>query len=372
MYTLRALHRQFHKDPRVSLHLVSPTNYFLFTPLLHEVATGASTPESVVEPLRKIAGCCLQDFHIASVLSVDLTARKLSLSDGSVVPYDSLVLAAGAATNFFDVPGAKEYAFPLKTLEEARALKNHILRIVERAAALPLGSERKRLLSFAIVGGGPTGVEFAAELAELCGETFNKIYADKSYLADVSITILERGSDLLGKFTNDLRITAARALIKRGVTIRTGATVAAVTPEKVKLADGSEIETATVVWVVGVTPQPIETVPEVSRAKDSRIFVEDTLEVSGYPGVFVIGDLAAARNPKSEQLHPMLAQVAVKEAEIVALNVIRRIKSQPLRRFIFKSSGTLVSLGAWMAAGDIAGFTVSGKLMWWQAYRLSV
>lgn len=365
VYALRALHRQFHNDPRVSFHLVSPTNYFLFTPLLHEVATGASTPESVVESLRKIVGCCLKDFHIGKVANVDLAGHKVSLISGDVIPYDTLILSAGAQTNFFGVAGAKEHAFPLKTLEEARALKNHILRTVERAAGLPPGSERKRLLSFVVVGGGPTGVEFAAELAELCGETFWRLYSDKDYLQDVSISILERGEDLLGKFANELRTTAARVLTRRGVAICTGMTVTAVTPDKVKLADGGEIETATVVWVAGVTPQAIELVPDVPRAKDGRILVENTLELADHPEVFVIGDLAAAQNPNQAQVHPMLAQVAIKEAEIVAQNIILRFKSHPPRRFIYRSSGTLVSLGGSMAAGDIAGFTVSGRFMWW-------
>ena len=161
-YTYRHLHKHLHKDPTIQLDLVDHKNYFLFTPLLHEVATGGLNPQLIVQPLRKVVGCCLHEFHMNTVTSIHPATNTVLLSSSETdqtreITYDRLVLALGSTTNFFGTPGAEEHCFTLKSLDDAIALKNHCIRLVERAAHTVDTEERKRLLHFVVVGGGPTG-----------------------------------------------------------------------------------------------------------------------------------------------------------------------------------------------------------------------
>ncbi|MEI6659797.1 MAG: FAD-dependent oxidoreductase, partial [bacterium] len=203
IYALKSMHKLFHNNPRVHVTLVGDNNFFLFTPLLHEVATGGISPENIIEPIHKALGCCLDNFHIGRAESVNLKDKTVKLGD-TVLTYDYIVLAPGATTNFFNTPGAEKYSMPLKTLEQAIAIKNRCITQIEKASYLTDREARKKMLTFVIVGGGPTGVELAGELAEFVKDTFAK-YFPADLIEDITIILMQKGGELVMQFEPELR-----------------------------------------------------------------------------------------------------------------------------------------------------------------------
>ncbi|PIT86386.1 MAG: FAD-dependent oxidoreductase, partial [Candidatus Magasanikbacteria bacterium CG10_big_fil_rev_8_21_14_0_10_43_6] len=184
VYALKALHKQFHNNPSVKLTLINKTNYFLFTPLLHEAATGGIQADNIVEPLRKVFHCCNINIIIDTVTKVSFETQTLHLDQQRDIPYDYLIMAPGAKTNFFGTPGADTHAFTLKTLDDANTLRRRFIHIVEQAEHMKRSPERTALLHIAIIGGGATGVELAAEAAEFFFESMKRYYK-KELLEDV-------------------------------------------------------------------------------------------------------------------------------------------------------------------------------------------
>ena len=361
-YTLRKLHQFFHNDARVRITLVSEKNYFLFTPLLHEVATGGVNPENIVEPIRKILGCCLHEFFLGKAIRLDLEGGTMETTAG-VLQYDYLVLAPGAETNFYDTPGAREYSFTLKSLEDAVRLKNHCIAQVERASHLSDRNTRRRTLRFIVVGGGPTGVELAAELHEFLKQTFSGYYA-KEIIEDISVILVQKAAELLPKFAKSLQKKSLEVLRKKGIEVLLKTHVTQVRNDAVEFADGKILFTETVVWVAGIQPASIPFAMPAARESDGRLTVNQYLQLDGHSHVFALGDAAGAKTEHGALL-PALAQVAAQEANTVAENIRRHIADQTLKPFSYRNAGTLVSLGQWMAVGEISTFTLWGHLAWW-------
>lgn len=354
-YTFQHLHKRFHKHPQVELALVDQHNYFLFTPLLHEVATGGQTPINIVEPLRQTL-CCLEHFYLGEVESINLEANTVSNGRGDIA-YDYLVLALGATTNFYNTPGAAEHSFTLKSLGDAVRLKNHIIGNFETAARSENREEQARLLHYAVIGGGPTGVELAAEMADLCCQTFAELYTAERLACKAKITLLQSAAELLPQFGVPMRRLALRALQRQGIQVRLNTKVVRVDKNEVELGDGEILPTNTPIWVAGVKPTPVEINPKPLQENNGRFNVNEYWQLPNYQNVFVLGDMAARA--------PALAQAATKEAKAVAANIYRLINNKKLKPYTFRSSGDLVSLGRWNAVGHIAGITISGKFAWW-------
>lgn len=361
MYTYMHL-RPFIDQHNLAITIVDRDNHFLFTPLLHEVATGSLNQHHVVESIRKYLYTCPSDFLQAEVQSIDMEKKIVHTSRRDVV-YDYAVIALGAETNHFRTPGS-EHTFGLKTLYDAVQLRNACIDAFEHASTLPSSAERKKLLSFAIVGGGPTGVELVAEMAEFCYGTLSKYYAHAFSPKEIQITLINRGSSLLSQFPTSLRDKALHKLREKGVNVKLNSPVCAVTEHGVEIEGGSMIAAQHVVWVAGVRSQIPSTLPSPTITKDSRIMVDDTLVVPGYPHMFVVGDMAGAEGQWGERCHPMLAQVAVQQAKTVAQNIIRTIQRERLKPFTFSANGYLISVGRWMAVGTIGPLQVSGPLVW--------
>lgn len=361
-YALKKLHQFFHKDARVQIALVNEKNYFLFTPLLHEVATGGVNPENIVEPIRKILGCCLHNFYLGKATRLRLEDHIIETTAG-VLSYDYLVLALGAETNFYNTPGAEEYSFTLKSLEDAVRLKNHCVALVERASHVTNRNARKNILRFVVVGGGPTGVELAAELQEFLKQTFSHYYA-KEIIEDISIVLVQKAAELLPQFPKPLREKSLEVLRRKKIDVFLGTIVVQVGKESVRFVDGGFLPTKTVVWVAGVQPTKTAFTVPVAHETSGRLLVNQYLQLEGYPQVFAIGDVARVKTEDGAIL-PALAQVAVQEAGVVAENIKRHIDGQMLKPFVYKNSGTLVSLGQWMAVGEISRFVLWGHLTWW-------
>jgi len=371
MYVLKGLHKHFHHDGRVEIALVSERNYFLFTPLLHEVATGGVNPEHIVEPIRKILGCCLSGLWLGKAEIIRLRERRVEVA-GRVLDYDYLILATGAQTNFYGIPGASEHSFPLKSLEEAVRFKNHCIAQIERAAHTTDRAQRKRMLCFVVAGGGPTGVELAAELKEFLTDTFSRYYPP-DVIEDVSVTLIQKGSELLQQFDPRLRKKSIEVLRRKGITVMTDTEIAEVGPSHITLHPGGVLETETVAWVAGVKPAEIAFDEPISRSADGRLMVNEYLQLEGHPEIFVLGDAAASRREDSASYLPALAQVAVSEARSVSANIKRLVEGARPEPFRYRHKGDLVSLGQWMAIGEIARFAFWGHVAWllWRTVYLS-
>lgn len=366
-YTLKNLHKFFCGDTNVEIILIGEKNYFLFTPLLHEVATGGINPENIVESIRKVLGCCLSEFYLGRAEEINLDAQTVKTGPHTLA-YDFLVLAPGAETNFYDIPGAKENTFTLKSLEDAIKIKNHIIAKVEEATHMKDRERRKAALNFMVVGGGPTGVELAAELEELIKDTFSRYY-EKDLINDTSVILVQKGPELLPQFGKKIRQKSLEFLTKKAIKILLDTEVKEVGPAYALLSGKKiqkKIQTETIIWVAGVKPVEIKFNKAVLKEK-GRLVVNLNLQLENHPEVFALGDVAAFRTEKGNIL-PMLAQVASKEGEAAAKNIYllsKNKKPQELRKFKYRHTGDLISLGEWMAIGQIANFTFWGRFTWW-------
>jgi len=344
--------------------MVNRENFFLFTPLLHEVATGGVSPSTVVEPIRGLLDCCLRELHVAEVDEINFDERVVTAGEAKLA-YDYLVIALGATTNWYGVPGAEQHSFTLKTLADAVRLKNQFISQFEKAAAITDKSERKKLLRFVIVGGGPTGVELVTEMSDFFRGTFAKLYRHQQLADEVEIILVEAGETTLGKFGKKVGEASLRILANRQIDVKLKSNVARVSHQGVELDDGSAITSGTVIWVAGVKPNSFEVKGLVERDKRGRVLVNEMLQVPHYPEVFAIGDVALFRNQGADQPVPQLAQVASKQARGAAKNIARLISGQEARRFNYHHAGDLISLGHWMALAHIGGMFFTGRLAWW-------
>lgn len=343
--------------------MVGQNNYFLFTPLLHEVATGGINPENIIEPIRKVLGCCLKNFHLGKAEFVNLKNRTVKVADAEI-PYDYLVLAPGAETNFYDVPGASEHSLSLKSIDDAIKIKNRSIAQIELASNTEDREERKKILRFVIVGGGPTGVELAAELQELIEESFSHYYK-KNIIEDASVILIQKDRELLPQFGEKVRKKSLEVLVKKGIKVMLQREVKEVSDTYVLLDNNETIPTKTVIWVAGIKPANLNFDEPVERSNNQKLVVNKYLQIKGHREVFVIGDAAAVRVEDGDGYVPALAQAAEKEARAVAKNIKLLVDGKEPKPFYYHHSGDLLSLGRWMAIGEIGGFTFSGGFTWW-------
>ncbi len=368
----------------IKLVLVNKKNYFLFTPLLHEFTTGSVSLENLVEPIREIIRCCDYEFIHGEVKRIDLEKKIVEL-DESKLDYDYLVIALGAKTNFYNIPGAEENSFTLKSLDEAIRLRNHFIHMFEKyadsadltqtkqkniSAGSASYSAKSAFLTFVIVGGGATGVELAAEMSDYFYKTFSKFYP-KEVISKVKIILIEKGNELIPQFSPKLRKIALEVLRKKNVEVILRKGVKEVDKDFVKLDDETIIKTKTVIWTAGVEPNLPEIIGNIEKDNKERLIVNEYLQVKNYENVFSIGDVCCYI--QNQKPLPQLAQVAVRQAEFVAKNIFNLIKNKPLEKFVYKHQGDLISLGKFFAIGEIKNFTFSGFFTWilWRGVYLS-
>lgn len=373
-YTLKKLRKIYsgEKAKKVKISLIGEKDYFLFTPLLHEVATGGVNPANIVEPIRKSLSGCLDHLYVGKVNSVNLKNKTLEIFENSgdgknvvkEISYDFLVLAHGAKTNFYGIPEAEKYSFPLKSLEDARKIKNRAIAQMQDASLEPDREKRKKKLSFVVVGGGATGVELAAELYEFLKGTFSHHYPSE-IIQDVSVTLIQRDSELLPQFGAKLRQKSLELLRKKGVEVLLGTGVTKVNEGDILLDNGKSIETENVIWVAGIKPADLKFNEEVPKLKDGRIIVNEYSQLPDYKNVSVIGDAAAIKIKKEDKYVPALAQATVEEATRTAKNIELLLNGKNPKEFIYHHKGNLVSLGYGMALGEVANFTFWGHITWW-------
>ncbi len=362
IYTLKNLHKIFHGKKNVEITLIGEKNYFLFTPLLHEVATGSINPVNIIEPIRKVLDCCMSNFYLGKATEIDADNHTVKIGENTI-EYDYLVLAPGAETNYFNTPGAKENTLTLKGLDDAIRIKNKIIAQIEKASHLENIDDRKKALSFIIVGGGPTGVELAGELQEMLKDSFSH-YFKKEIIENTSVTIIQKNEDLLTQFGKSLRIKSLKFLRRKGITVLLNTIVKNVGKDYVMIDDDKKIDAETIIWVAGIKPKELNFRQELTKTLDKKLVVNEFLQLDNHPHIYALGDVAAFKNPDG-QIIPALAQVAEKEAKNVAENIYRDIKNKKLKNFYYRHSGSMVSLGQWMAIGEISFLSISGRLTWW-------
>ncbi|MEM8706490.1 MAG: NAD(P)/FAD-dependent oxidoreductase [Actinomycetota bacterium] len=355
-------------DEPVDVTVVDQRNHHTFQPLLYQVATAGLGVDDICYATRGI-------FHRQSnaravqarMIGLDLDGRRVLLADGEPLPYDHLVLALGAVTADYGVPGVDDHAFGLKNAEEARAIRSHVLQRFEAADRLTDPVERSAAMTVVVAGGGPTGVEMAGGFAELFHRVLDRDFPDLD-LAQARVVLVEGQDRVLGTFAPKLGAKARRTLEDMGVEVRTGVNVERFEPGLVSLADGTEIAADTLVWAAGVRANPLAERLGLPTGRGGRVEVDEHLRLATHPEVFVIGDLAATRQADGSPV-PQVAPGAIQGGEHVA-EVIAGRRPDPFR---YRDKGSMATIGRNAAVVEFpSGRTITGFLGWvaWLALHL--
>jgi NADH:quinone reductase (non-electrogenic) len=345
----------------VRVTLVDRHNHHLFQPLLYQVATATLSPGDIASPIRWILRHARNTrVWLGDVRAIDLTNRRIMLEDEALIEYDYLIVATGTSHTYFGHDEWAPYAPGLKTLEDALAIRRRILVAFEQAERETDRGRQQRLLTFLLVGGGPTGVELAGTLAEIARQTraeFRNIDTRST-----RIVLIEAGPTILPSFAPALRDAARRSLSRLHVEIRENARVTAVDAGGVMLG-AERLEAGTVLWTAGVAASPITETLGVPLDRAGRVVVEPDLSVPGHPEAFVIGDAAAFLDSEGHQL-PGVAQVAMQGGTHAARTIIRRIHRKPAHPFVYHDRGSMAIIGRGSAIADIRGLRFSGPIAW--------
>ena len=326
----------------VDVLLLDKHNYHLFQPLLYQVAVAALPPSEIAYPIRSILRKQRNlEFRVASVTGFDLKRRVVATTAGDVI-YDHLIVASGAATNFFGLDDVARHGFALKDLPSALRLRNHLMRSFESAIAETDPALRRRLLTIAVVGGGPTGVEVAGAVSELLRRVLLRDYRAIPR-GEIKVVLLEAGTRVLATMPERLSTAAAASLVKLGVEVRFGASVSAYDGSTVRLRDGGALPAGTLVWAAGVMASALTSTLGVALHRSGRVIVEPTLEVAGAADVYAIGDAAYVETPGGTV--PMLAPPAIQMGALAARNVLHKLKGDPPEPFRYKDPGTMATIG---------------------------
>jgi NADH:ubiquinone reductase (H+-translocating) len=353
----------------VDVLLIDRNNYHLFTPLLYQVASALLDPGEIARPVRElIRPLANAEFRQAQVTGADLDRRVL-MTDRGPIPYDYLVLATGSQSDYFGNASLARHAFGLKDLDEGLALRNRILSQFEASRWVPEASIRRAMLTFAVVGAGPTGVELAGSISELIHLVLRKDYRDLD-VGEVRVLLLEAAAAPLGTFVPALRQAARKSLAKKGVELMLGAKVESVTDDSIRLAGGEEIAAGTIIWTAGVRASDVGTAIGAQLGRQARVKVDATLQLTGHPVVFVIGDLAGATDGGAQL--PMLIPVAMQEGRHVAATIAELVRNGGAKAFRYKDPGIMATIGRNSAVAELGAVHLSGFLGWsmWLAVHL--
>jgi NADH dehydrogenase len=350
------------RDAPVRVTLVDRNNYHKFQPLLYEVAMAGLEPDDIAHNVRNIfQGDETVHFRLGTVVDVDPVRQRVHLRGDDALSYDHLILAAGAESTDFGIPGVEEHAYPLKNVPDAVNLRNHVLRQFERY-------DRQRtaaadgVLTFVIVGGGPTGVEMAGALVELF-DTLNDDFAEFEPREQAQCILLEMEDHLLPPYERPLQAYTQRVLESRGVDVRTGTAVERVEADRVHLRDGPPLPAQTLVWAAGVKASPVADMVGTEQARDGRLIVAPDLSVPEHPNVYAVGDMAAIEG--EEGYEPQLAQVAIQSGQHVAEQIQRRLRNGSTEEFEYWDLGQMATIGRNAAVAEFAGgLSFKGILAW--------
>jgi len=353
----------------VEVLLIDRSNHHLFQPLLYQVATGGLSPANIAMPLRTLVRYQSNCRSIlGEVASVDVKKQEVVLTDGERFGFDTLVVAAGAVTSYFNHPEWADNSVGLKSLDDALKIRGRILRSFERAERSTDVHEQARLLTFVVVGGGPTGVETAGAIAELAHHSMRNEFRNIKP-ESARVILVEGQSRPLTMFREDLSAQACKDLERLRVELRMGVQVKAVSADEVELSSGEKLSTNTVIWAAGVSGNPlgatISQATGIALERGQRIPVGADCSVSGYPNIFVIGDLAAFTPQGETQTLPGVAPVATQQGQYVGKLIHNRLNGNPAPPpFSYFDKGSMATIGRGRAIAQVKGFGMTGFLAW--------
>jgi NADH dehydrogenase len=382
--TATHLEEKFGGDPSVSITLVSETNALLFTPMLAEVAGSSLEPTHITTPLRT----SLRRTQIIRnrVTAVDLQKRTVQLAvdipsslrnrlggnaEGHELPFDHLVLALGAVSNYLGLQNVQAEAFDFKSLGDAMRIRNHVIDMFERAEDEPPSPARQAMLTFVVAGGGFAGAELAGALNDFTRGML--VYYPHIAPEEIRVILIHSRDRILPELSAELAAYALERMAARGVMFKLNTRVAGARPGAVMLNPAEEIETETLIWTAGTTPNPLIQTLAVERDKRGAVVVDPMLAVREHPGIWAVGDCALVTDAVTGQPCPPTAQFALREAYTLAQNIYASVHQQPLQPFHFESLGALCVVGHHTACAEIKGFRFSGLFAWflWRGIYLS-
>jgi NADH dehydrogenase len=365
VFTARHLERLTRGDRSIEITLVSRDNFFLFTPMLHEVAASDLDITHIVSPIRTLLK--RTTVFVGDVEMVDLARRRVVVSHGfdhhtHELEYDHLVLALGSVTNFYGLPGLESHALTMKTLGDAIHLRNRVIAALEEADTECAAASGGARLTVVVAGGGFAGVETLAAVGDFVKEALG--FYPRLGAGRIRMVLVHGGPLILPELGPKLGAYAQRKLQERGLEIITNALVTRVTSEGVTLADGRHIESRLVVWTAGTSPHPlVSKLP--CRLDRGRVVVDAALGVPDWPGVWALGDSAAVPDRRTGQSYPPTAQHAIREAKVLARNIVSKVKGRALEPFDFRTLGQLAAIGRRTGVARILGINFSGFVAWW-------
>jgi NADH dehydrogenase len=354
----------------VKVTLYDRQNHHVFQPLLYQVALGGLGGNEIATPIRAVLGSQENArVVLAEVVRVDLAGRRVVLGDGCEVPYDYLVLSAGARTNYYGHDEWARYAPGLKDLEGAYEIRRRVLVALEAAEREHDAANRRRLMTFVVIGGGPTGVELAGAIADLAGDILRRDFRN-ARPEDIRVLLVEMAPRILGSFAPQLSASAVRQLGELRVEVRTGSGVTQIEEQGVRVDDHEFIPSATVLWTAGVRPAEIGRALGVPLDRSGRVIVEPDCSVPGHPEAFVIGDLAAftprGRDGNGHGGPPLagVAPVAIQQGRAVAANIARSVRGEARQPFVYFDKGTMAAIGRGRAIAEYKRLHLSGLVAW--------
>ena len=365
LYTALELEKGLSANSDVEITLVNRDNFFLFTPMLHEVAASDLDPTDIVNPIRKLLR--QTQFFVGNVENIDLNTKKVVVFHGEgqhahELPYDHLVIALGSVANFLKLPGVEERTLTMKSLNDAVALRSRLIEHLDEADFECCPALREALLTIVVAGAGFAGVETVAGVNDFLREAV-KFYPNLTEEM-VRVVLVEYGPAVLPELDGSLGRYAQEKLAKRGVEIRLKTAVASMSESGVTLSDGTFVKTNTLIWTAGTAPNPLLAALPCPKEK-GRLIVDGTLEIPGWPGVWALGDCAAIRDPNSGKLYPPTAQHALRQGKVLARNIIATLRGTVKQPFVFSTIGQLAAIGRRTGVANIMGVNFSGFIAWW-------
>ena len=352
------------KNEDFQITLIDRNNYHFFPPLLYQVSTSFIEASNISYPFRRMfQNRSNLRFHLGCITSVDLN-RNLVETDTGDVEYDVLVLAMGTETNYFGMENVKKHSLPMKNIDDALNLRNHLLINMEKVVRLKDGPEREKLQNIVIAGGGPTGVEVSGMLAEMRKNILRKDYPELKNLRG-NIYLIDAGPNLLGPMSVKSQKEAYKVLNELGVKIILNTAVKDYVDDRVILANGESIPSANLVWASGVVSRDVPGIPKESFGRGRRLIVDEYNKVKGTDNVFAIGDMCyMTADPKFPNGHPQLAQVAIQQGKLLAGNLERLRYEKQMQAFRYNDKGSMAIIAKYKAVVDLPKGFFKGFLAW--------
>lgn len=372
---LKSIQNKFKNEPNIRISIVSKDNYFLYTPMLPQVSSGLIHPSDITIPIRKL--CKQAEFYQASISSIDLEQKLVTITrtfDGKVraLDYDYLIIALGSNTNFFDNKNIEEHSFVIKTVEDAIAIHDQIIHMLESAAQISDVDFKKKLMTFTVVGAGFAGVETMGEINYLVRESVKNFYPSIGK-ENISMNLVASEEFILPELGPKLGKDAGKYLRKAGVNVITNTKAVDTGEDFVELDNGEKIPCMTLIWAAGVVIDPIVSSLKCKHDKSGKLKVAKYLRLTEYENVFALGDCALITNPSTGKAYPPTAQNSIHQSTTVANNLYSIITGKTkLKEFTFESKGMMTTLGRRVAIAVVYGLHCKGSLAWfiWRTYYL--